>query len=207
MLALPCQGPHPHCHRGWGSLGALGASIGTRGLQEGHQPGLGSAGMGRSAERRVWTSLPHRVSPPHPGAPPASHIAETWQALPDSPIYTEETSGLPYSFFLLKHPHRPAPRSASILVTAHSLPHLVLLMPVRSGLSTKEEPGTQRGEMTHVTTSHSKEMAGPRFEPSLKSLQGTECPLPSLLSASYSFWIPFFPKLPPPSAKSILPHS
>lgn len=46
VLALACQGPHPHWPSRWGSLGALGASLGTCNLQEGGQPSLGSARMG-----------------------------------------------------------------------------------------------------------------------------------------------------------------
>lgn len=115
------------------------------------------------------------MSPTHPGTPPASHIARNWQALPVSPIYPEETSGLPHSIPFLKHPCWPVPRTVTILVTAHALPHLILLMPVRSGLLTKEEPGAQRGEVIHAR-SHSKEVAGPGFKPSSAACKAYRVP-------------------------------
>lgn len=43
----------------------------------------------------------------------------------------KKTSGLPHSIPFLKHPSWPAPRTATILITVHSLPHLTLLIPVR----------------------------------------------------------------------------
>lgn len=84
--------------------------------------------------------------------------------------------------------------------------HLILLMTVRSGLLTKEEPGAPRGEVTHAR-SHSKKMAGPGFKPSSAARKVYRvpevpfCPSSLLPTASES---PSSPT-PTPSAKSLLP--
>lgn len=120
------------------------------------------------------------MPPTHPGTPPTPYNAGSWQAQPDSPVYTGETSGLPHSISAWSTP-LAALRPASLRVAAYSGPHLLPLMALRSRLWTKGEAGAQKAKVTQAR-SQSKEVAGWGFRPSpgsRKAWRTLGCPLPS----------------------------
>lgn len=146
------------------------------GPTEGGQPGLGGEGMGQLGENRVWNLLAS-LSATHtaghsmllgPGRP-GLILLNTQGNLRASPLH-----------YLLKVASLACSQTKCIFVSSVDSANAQKVQ-----IIDKEEPGAQKGEVTHAR-SHSKDIAGPGFKPSsaackaYRTLMSSSLPLGSL---------------------------